>query len=96
MRTLSLEERMQSAMQRKLLETRHTIELFSQRLQGASPQNKLQGSFGYEQTADGKGICDVSRVKPGDEITIYLKSGKLRAAVTQTEAFASADPPDRE
>jgi len=84
MRALSLEERLELAMQNKIQNARHRLELDGQRLQGLSPHQKLQGGFGYVQSAEGKGITDVRQVQAGDVVTIHLYNGKLTASVTET------------
>lgn len=83
--TITLEQQMQEAMRNKLLRMRHQTALYAKHLQGLSPLGRLQGGFGYVQGADGKGITDVEKVMIGDEITVHLLNGKIKAAVIGKE-----------
>ncbi|MBR1691384.1 MAG: exodeoxyribonuclease VII large subunit [Lachnospiraceae bacterium] len=85
MHALSIEERMEAAMQSRLLDARHRMELCAQRLHGLSPLGKLKGGYGYVQTADGRSLTDIGQVKAGDLVTVHLENGRLTASVLETE-----------
>lgn len=82
---LSMEQRYEDAMRQRLQDAKHRLSLGAEHLNGLSPLRKLQGGFGYLQGADGKGITDISKVETGDEITIHLMKGRLKAAVLSKE-----------
>ena len=79
MYALSLEEKLQKQMQEKLLQRRHLLDIYIERLQGLSPLQKLKSGFGYIQTEDGKALTDIAQVKEKDILTIQVSNGKLRA-----------------
>lgn len=91
-RSAALEEqrfrqRAELAMERRAGLARHRLEILTERLDAASPLKRIRGGFGY-LTAGGKGICRVTDVAPGDEMTAYLSDGKITATVGKTERAA--------
>ena len=80
---LQLEDHLQGAMKRKLDGKRHQLALYIERLKGLSPLDKL--NQGYSYVADGKGrtVTGIQKVQIGDPIQVYVKDGKIDAAVTK-------------
>jgi len=82
-RALGIEERLQTAMDRKLDKNRHRLELYVEKLRGLSPLEKLSQGFSYVSDADNRAVTDVRNVRPGDEVQIHVKNGKLKAQITE-------------
>ena len=83
-----MEEKLGMYMKQKLLQKKHQLELYAGQLEGMSPVRKLSQGYSYVSDDAGKAINDVNMVKKGDHITIHMLNGKVRAEVTETEAFS--------
>lgn len=85
---VDLEEKLRMYMQQKLLQKKHQLELYAGQLEGMSPVKKLSQGYSYVSDNAGKAINDVTMVKQGDNITIHMLNGKVKAEVTETEFFS--------
>ena len=85
---IDMEEKLGMYMKQKLLQKKHQLELYAGQLEGMSPVRKLSQGYSYVSDDAGKAINDVNMVKKGDHITIHMLNGKVRAEVTETEAFS--------
>ncbi len=87
------QDRLQVIMDRRLEREKHRLSLAAGQLDRLSPLKRLGG--GYAFVADGKdrAIVTIETVKPGEEIHVTLRDGKIRATVTKTE---TAELPDRQ
>lgn len=85
---VDLEEKLGMYMQQKFLQKRHQLELYAGQLEGMSPVKKLSQGYSYVSDDTGKAINDINMVKQGDNITIHMLNGKVKAAVTETEVFS--------
>ncbi len=79
---LSLEEKLAAAMDKQITGKKHTLALYIEKMKGLSPLDKLSKGFVYASDATGKAVTDVQKVSIGDELTISLKNGTLKAQVT--------------
>lgn len=83
--SISLEERLQAAMEKRLQEARHRLALYAERMKGLSPLDKLSQGYAYAADAAGKTLSSVEQVDIGDQIRIYVKDGSLLAQVQEKE-----------
>lgn len=83
---LSYEERLQSVMTGRLQDSRHRLALYAEHMKGLSPLDKLSQGYAYASDASGKTLSSVAQVAAGDEISVYIKDGRLSAKVTGTES----------
>ncbi len=84
-RLAELEERMEMLMKQQVTEARHRLALIGGRLQGLSPLDKISRGFGFLTDQAGRRIEHVNDVALGDEITIRIADGRLKARVTEQE-----------
>lgn len=82
-----LEEQLARLMDMAVLEQRHKIALYAEKLKGLSPLEKLSQGFAYVEDKNQKVVNDIHRVKPNDIIQIYVKNGTIQAKVEKTEAL---------
>ena len=82
---LSLEDRLQTAMAGRLLDSRHRLALYAEQMKGLSPLDKLSQGYAYASDAFGKTLSSVAQVAVGEQISVYVKDGRLSARVTETE-----------
>ena len=95
---LSLEERLQNSMESRLRESRHRFELYVEQLRALSPLDKLSRGYAYAAACAGAALRSVRQVSVGDTVTLCLKDGSLRAAVTkkQEQPAVWAEMPGRD
>lgn len=61
--------------------------LYTEKLKGLSPLDKLNQGFSYVSDSEGKTVSDVKRVAVGDRLSIHVKNGKIEALVTDKELW---------
>ncbi len=83
--SLSLEERLQAVMEKRLQEARHRLALYAERMKGLSPLDKLSQGYAYAADASGRTLSSVEQVDVGEQIRVYVKDGSLLAKVQEKE-----------
>lgn len=78
---LSLEERLQNLMERRLRDGRHRLALYVEQMKGLSPLDKLNQGYAYVADDTGRTLTSVGQVDVGDRMTVYVKDGSLQAQV---------------
>lgn len=84
-RLIDLEERLRAIMKDEIVELRHQIALYAQRLDGLSPLKKLGGGYGYLADGKGRALKSVAQTAPGETVEITLADGRLWTEVRQVE-----------
>lgn len=79
--TMQSEDRLREAMHRNIEKRRNRLALAAGALNGVSPLEKLAQGYSFSETKDGRCINDADMVKPGDQITVYVKNGQIDATV---------------
>ena len=80
-----IELRLEEIIKNKLIDRRHRLEIISTKLNGLSPLNRLSGGYGYIQGSDGKSVKSVNEINIDDNISVYLKDGKVCAKIIEKE-----------
>lgn len=80
---VSLEERLQAAMERRVQGARHRLALYVERMKGLSPLDKLNQGYAYAADALGRTLSSVEQVDVGELIRVYVKDGSLLAEVRE-------------
>lgn len=83
--SVSLEERLQAAMEKLLQEKRHRLALYAERMKGLSPLDKLSQGYAYAADISGRTLSSVEQVDVGEQIRVYVKDGSLLAKVQEKE-----------
>lgn len=78
---LNLEERLINIMTDRLKDSRYQLEVIKEKLNGLSPQAKLDLGYGYIQNEAGMAVTDIERVSRGDKLKINIKNGIILATV---------------
>lgn len=81
------EDRLRAAMERKMQDARHRMQVLVTALQGLSPLAKLNQGYAYVTDAEGVNIQKVSQVRQKDSIFVRVADGTIQAAVTQIECM---------
>lgn len=85
MYVLRLEESLHEAMKRVLTDKRHEFALYTERLKGLSPLDKLNQGFCMVTDESGNAVTDVETVSEGDRLSIQFKNGVVEACAMRTE-----------
>ncbi len=83
--SVSLEERLQAAMEGRLQEARHRLALYAAQMKGLSPLDKLSQGYAYAADAAGRTLSSVEQVAVGEQIRVYVKDGSLLAQVQEKQ-----------
>ena len=73
--------RMNEKLKLKLERKRHELSLGIQRLEGASPLNKLKSGYSYVADSSGATLKSVDQVNKSDVIEIFLLDGRIDAKI---------------
>ncbi len=80
-----VENRLRREMMRRLEQEKYRLGLMAERLKGLSPLEKLSQGYAYVENSSGANVRTVSNVKQGEQITVYVTDGRIRAEVTGVE-----------
>lgn len=80
---LYMEDKLGLAMRRALEDYSGRLRILAAGLNGLSPLDKLSQGYSYTE-CKGVNISSVHKLKSGDEISIYVKDGRIDAVVTDT------------
>ena len=79
------ENRLRREMMRRLEQEKYRLGLMAERLKGLSPLEKLSQGYAYVENSSGANVRTVSNVKQGEQITVYVTDGRIRAEVNGVE-----------
>lgn len=82
---VSLEERLQAVMEKRLQESRHRLAIYAEHMKGLSPLDKLSQGYAYVSDESGRKLSGVEQVDVGEKIRVCLKDGSLLAEVREKE-----------
>ena len=83
MHVAELEQRIEQLMQRTFIDRRHKVALLAERLEGVSPLRKLSSGYAYVTNCEKKAVTSAENIEKGDELSIHLLKGQLKAKVTE-------------
>lgn len=84
-RLLELENRLRDRMQLLLEENKYRLAIYTEQIDGLSPLKKLSQGYSYTELADGENVRSVKQVKDGQEISVYVTDGKIKARIIEVE-----------
>lgn len=79
------EDRLTGAMERKLREAVHRLELYAGRFKACSPLDRITGGYAFVTREDGNRLLSASEVSAGERLTLQLSDGIVRVQVTDTQ-----------
>lgn len=82
---MNLEERLQERIKGILKNKRNELALYTERMKGLSPLEKLNSGFSFVADLKGNNIRSVSQVEPGEALRIHVRDGVICAQVTGKE-----------
>ena len=84
-RLLELENRLRDRMQMLLEENKYRLAIYTEQIDGLSTLKKLSQGYSYTELADGENVRSVKQVKGGQEISVYVTDGKIKARIIEVE-----------
>lgn len=87
MHVSELQSRMEQLMQEILTDRKHYVAILSERMERVSPLRKLSSGYAYVAGSDGKAITATTQVQCGDEVTIHVLDGRMKAEVKNIESM---------
>lgn len=85
MRLAELSNSLEQAMQNKLSDRKHSLNLYIERLHGLSPLLKLQQGYSYTEGPNGKAVTGIDEVAEGERLRIHVTDGVYTAVVEGRE-----------
>lgn len=80
-----MQEKLMYLMKQLLLEKRHMLGIYTEKMKGLSPLDKLNQGFSHVADEKGHTVSSVNHVQVGDSLTIHVTDGIIRAEVTGRE-----------
>lgn len=87
----TLSDRLDGIMSEALRSRRSRLEVLTAGLDGLSPLKKLSGGYSYVSGPSGRAVTTIEAVRAGDEVTINVTDGAIRADVTGCEKISRED-----
>ena len=84
-RLLSYEEKLETLIRQHIRTERHKLDIRIEKLNGASPLNRLLSGYSYVSDTDGKNIRTIKDISVGKELDIYFADGKVTAEAKKIE-----------
>ncbi|MCX4376953.1 MAG: exodeoxyribonuclease VII large subunit [Lachnospiraceae bacterium] len=82
---MDIESRLESHMEAALTRQKHRMALYTEKLKGLSPLDKLNQGFSYVEDDAGHVFNDIRNAKIGSLVNIYVKNGRATARIEQAE-----------
>jgi len=79
---IHLEERLRDMMEALIRKKRHEYELLIEQMKSLSPLDRLSGGYAFAER-ENKPLKSVNDLSVNDDITLYMKDGRLRATVRE-------------
>ena len=80
-------DRMESAMNQKVKKYRHQCEILTERLNGASPTNKLKKGYAYITDDKNQPVLSVASLEEEQKITLTFLDGQIDAAIKSKRMY---------
>lgn len=84
---MEIEEKLNNSINSKVKSDKHRLALYVEKLKGLSPLEKLNQGYSFTEKEDGTVVNDVSRVKEGDMLKVYVRNGLIEAKVTNISIY---------
>lgn len=91
MRSVDLENRLTMLWKQKLLVTGRRLDVLIEQMKGLSPLDRLKSGFSYVEDVNGRNVRSIKGVSVGDQITIHVTDGSIKAGVSSIVPAADED-----
>lgn len=90
-RLMHMEDDMQQIMRNRLVQERHRLAIYCERISGLSPLKQLERGYAMVSDDDGQSVYSVQNTEAGDTIHVRFLDGVLDAVVSETHMEGSGD-----
>ena len=90
-RLMQMEDDMQQILKNRLMEERHRLALYCERISGLSPLKQLERGYAVVSNAAGESIHSVHSADMGETIHVRFLDGVLDAVVSQMHMEGSGE-----
>lgn len=80
-----INEKLKNSLLNKTKDRRHLLSIYSEKLNGLSPLNRLGNGYAFITDNYGKPLSDATSVQQNDMLNIQLKTGLIKSKVTDVE-----------
>ena len=80
-KTVNYKTTLISAFDHYMNESRYSLSIRTEKLQGLSPLEKLKQGFSFVSVKDGRPLQSINDIRPGDSVSIDVKDGEIDAQV---------------
>jgi exodeoxyribonuclease VII large subunit len=80
-----LQDSLNMLMEKRIRAARTQLSVDIERLKGLSPLDRLKGGYSYACDASGKNVRSIQGISAGDELSVYVSDGLIKANVTGTQ-----------
>lgn len=88
MRILAMEGALTGAIEDRLTEARHRLQVDITKLSALSPLQKLSSGYAYVTDENGRGVTDAGQLETGQQITVHLRNADVRTRVETIEEIS--------
>lgn len=81
---IRMEEMLQEQMKKILEYKKYQLRIQMERLEGASPLQKLKQGYAYVSSPEGKNIKSIHQTSKGQQLELFVTDGKITAEVLET------------
>lgn len=85
-----LSDKLRQALDSKVMDRKHMLAIYAERMKGISPLEKISKGFAYISDYNGKQISTIDNIKKGDRVNITMRDGRV---VTKVEDIEPVDLP---
>lgn len=90
-RYVDMYDSLRGLMEQKLLNSRHRLAIYIERMNGLSPLGKLNQGYAYVETEDKEKhqvVKSITQVQKEDKLSVYVTDGVIRVTVDDTKEVA--------
>jgi len=80
---LRQEEKVSDAMKARIMNNRHRLDIYIEKIKGLSPLEKLNQGFSYVTDKSGKTVKSIHQVEEGDHLQIFMRDGMIDSRVVK-------------
>ena len=86
-RILEYEEKIKASFEKTFEQSKQRLLFLTREIEAYSPVKKLNQGYAYIEKSDKTALKSVHSVKPGEEVTVHLLDGEVKAEVSEVKSY---------
>ena len=86
-RILEYEEKIKASFEKTFEQSKQSLLFLTREIEAYSPVKKLNQGYAYIEKSDKTALKSVHSVKPGEEVTVHLLDGEVKAEVSEVKSY---------